>query len=466
MKRSRHIPWPGLGLAAGLILLAHGCLSFCLALEGLRSATTGVSSRWISGDRGDPMLYRVDTDLLPSGITTNQALTAISNAFQAWASVSSLSFQFDGLQSFGTSPAYVVISDSRIRVQLHDKYHYLNGALGYGGRAWTYDGVNFTSGGLGGRITTNEFDLNTRGWVVINNTNALMSNPVTLTETLCHEIGHALSLDHSSTNPAEGNSLLKQAVMYYAVHADGRGAALNSWDTQVVQQAYPTNNTPPYGYDRIILALTSSPQHTPTTGVNRVEIRGLDRQTTNLTMVMTNTSLYNGTFSFANGRVSYAPTVWVADSVLDPAGGSAWDRAFVRISDGTNASPYIDVNVTSLLDDSVPRDQLPDSWANLYGVSGATNDPDKDGFGNLFEWVNGTNPTNGVSEFAVQARGLASGQLSWPTRPYEVYQVESTTNLAVPFSACGNPIPVTTSSATNPLDMSSPSRFFRLRRVP
>jgi hypothetical protein len=53
-----------------------------------------------------------------------------------------------------------------------------------------------------------------------------------------HEIGHTLGLGHSSEKPNESNQTLKQALMYYRVHDDGRGARLNSDDIAGLQTLY------------------------------------------------------------------------------------------------------------------------------------------------------------------------------------------------------------------------------------
>lgn len=70
----------------------------------------------------------MDADALPAGLTQAQALGAVSNAFRAWANVTSLRFAFAGVTSFGTAASNVATNDGRIRVQLHDLYGSIGGS--------------------------------------------------------------------------------------------------------------------------------------------------------------------------------------------------------------------------------------------------------------------------------------------------------------------------------------------------
>ena len=57
-------------------------------------------------------------------------------------------------------------------------------------------------------------------------------------EVYAHELGHTLGLGHSSENPNETNALIRDALMYYRAHDDGRGARLNRDDVAGLQKLY------------------------------------------------------------------------------------------------------------------------------------------------------------------------------------------------------------------------------------
>ncbi len=123
---------------------------------------------------------------------------------------------------------------------------------------------------------------------------SILSN---LEEVLCHEVGHVLSLDHSSEGGGETNSTLSNAIMYYLAQLDGRGATLQGWDTNTIHIVHPLDNPPPYGYDRIIRAITSpNPQAPFASGVNQVDVPSYDLQGGAIPILVSSTS-GNGTFS-------------------------------------------------------------------------------------------------------------------------------------------------------------------------
>lgn len=58
-------------------------------------------------------------------------------------------------------------------------------------------------------------------------------------ETLAHEIGHTIGFGHSSEDPFEPNPLLENALMYFRIHDDGRGAMLQTDDLAALDTLYP-----------------------------------------------------------------------------------------------------------------------------------------------------------------------------------------------------------------------------------
>lgn len=66
-------------------------------------------------------------------------------------------------------------------------------------------------------------------------------------EVYAHELGHTLGLGHSSENENETNSRLREALMFFQAHDDGRGARLTPDDVAGLQALYKKGTTPPPG---------------------------------------------------------------------------------------------------------------------------------------------------------------------------------------------------------------------------
>jgi hypothetical protein len=119
------------------------------------------------------------------------------------------------------------------------------------------------------------------------------------------------------------------------------------------------------------------------------------------------------------------------------------------------------------------HDGMPDWWENRYfgntNVShgAASDDSDKDGFRDLYEYLAGTDPTNPASVFRIS--GLTrqeSGQLAldWQSVQSKVYSIEMATNLPGTWSVVrSNMLAAPTTKTTYPITALPTNRaFFRI----
>ncbi len=429
------------------------------------NSSNGDGSRFAIVDEGSPVPVVIDMQALPAGVTSNQALTAMQNALDAWREVSSLRFTNESFTSFPTNTQAITNRGGKIYVQLHDLFGGVpDGFLGWGGRSFTTN-ASFPEGGTGGRVGTNAFDVSTRGYVMIEHTNVLMQNVAYLEEVLTHELGHALGLAHiADTN----------AIMFATVGLDGFGAVIGTSDVRHIRWAYDPSNTPPYMYTRVMEVLTDD-VITVLTNVNAIEVRGYDLQGDALTYSLTNMNLLNGGWIFNGITLIYTSEFVFSDSYVDPVTGSPFDRLDVIVSDGINASPPVRVKVHRFSRDQSPAtaDGLPDYWmSNYFGhvnplagdLSQAGDDADGDGVSNLEEFLQGTNPTNSASVFAIA--GPVTTSIQWMARAHHVYELQAASSITGSFARVANATIPTNEIGNKAIESwSATSLFYRVEKV-
>ena len=447
---------------------------------GLVLDDNGLAARFLVPDRGEPIPYLVDADALPAGVTLPQALQAVRTALAAWSSVTSLKFTFEGVQSFGTASGDIDIPDGKLRLQLHDLYGSLAGpeVLGNGGRRSSLQPAVFNGAGWGsgGNVAGNEFQVNTGGFITIAHTAVELQNLTTLTASICHEVGHALSLAHSSENDPEPDPILKGSIMYYTIRTDGRGATLGAYDAPVIRQVYPALNTPPYLPNRVMEITTASPNPPNLPGINQIELRGYDLQGDSLTMVLANATSQTGSFSREGSTLKFTPAKFFNAIRLDPATGASYDIVYVRCSDGVNASALGTVRVISLGPDSRPAgavDGIPDSWMVAYFGNAdpavgakhrAQDDFDGDGFTNLQEYQMGSSPIDANSNLRITS--FDRDKLQWQAKPYELYEIQASASLAPWTPSIFPALPTSLTGTVTNFNHGAARMFFRVQKVP
>jgi hypothetical protein len=465
-------------LAAPAATLAAPLATPSSTATNLITGSDGLGARFLLPDRGESIPYLIDADYLPVGITQTQAVLAVKAAIAAWTNVTSIRYRFAGVQSFGKASPNITNGDGYLRIQLHDHYNFISGGgftgdvLGDGGHSWIIQ--NLSAGWtLGGRVRGNDFHKVVQGYVVLQHTNSFMRNITNFTEVLCHEIGHTIGLAHSSQNSGEANPILNQAVMYYMAHGDGRGATLNSFDINVSRQLHPPTNTPPYCFDRVLDIVTTATRPLNVPGVNSAQVRGYDLQNDALTFATTGASVNNGTFSAAGSNITYVPKGFFSDSGrLDPAGTSFYDVIYARYSDGVNASPFATIRVVSFNADSY-SEGIPDSWRVTYFGNAnpavglkhhAADDADGDRETNLQEFLCGTSPVSPTSNLRITS--FTPDSLQWQAKGYEVYELQSSSNLASWTRALSPVAPTNSTGIAYGCTNGSPQQFLRVLRVP
>ncbi len=203
----------------------------------------GRNSRWFEFDSGGQITWRIDPD--PLGGYSGNASDAFRNALGAWNAESHTPIRYNLAGTSGLVAGFdhfdgqnvLLFDDPNDDVEGNFNCS-TGGTLAIGGPWFDPD--------VTGRWNNETFIRIQGADIVFNNGISCFfqtaSNPTKAVEELMgHETGHTLGLGHSSENPGETNQTLRDALMYYRVHNDGRGARLSSDDIAGLRRLYDKN---------------------------------------------------------------------------------------------------------------------------------------------------------------------------------------------------------------------------------
>ncbi len=201
---------------------------------------SGRNSRWFEFDSGGQITWRMDPDPL-AGFSGNTQ-DAFRNALAAWNAESHTPIRYALAGTSGLTAGFDHY-DSQNVLLFDDPNNDAEGVFSCSSGGTLAVGGPWFDPGTTGRWNGETFIRIQGADIVLNDGIACFfersSNPTkALEELLGHETGHTLGLGHASENAGEGNTTLRDALMYFRVHNDGRGARLTSDDINGLRRLY------------------------------------------------------------------------------------------------------------------------------------------------------------------------------------------------------------------------------------
>jgi len=203
----------------------------------------GKNLRWFEFDRGNSVGWRLDPDGFPGLGSSGQA--EFEAALAAWNNEPQTPIRYEYRGTSGIQLGFKTFDGQNVAL-FGDPNGDVEGTFSCPG-----GGTLAVGGPWYSTSTTAVF--NGRTYIRIQGADIVLNDGVecyfsrptagssAARELFAHELGHTLGLGHSSENDSEPNPTLRDALMYYHLHSDGRGASLRSDDLAGIRALYTTS---------------------------------------------------------------------------------------------------------------------------------------------------------------------------------------------------------------------------------
>lgn len=212
------------------------------------SVSSCEAARWFQARCGEPIVYSMSGSDSVHGPTVSRQ--AFDDALAAWSSTTGGFLDLVAGPDVpavpsSLAPETVADFDSLNVVQFEDAFDIVPALVGCQGVLALGGTVSTPSDSIVEGNTT--FERTLEGDVVVNEGIGACITASGLAETVTHEVGHSLGFGHSSEDPSESDPELLDAIMYFAIKDDGRGAQLGSDDIAAMAFSYgpPTAEATP-----------------------------------------------------------------------------------------------------------------------------------------------------------------------------------------------------------------------------